>query len=408
MSYFNNVSINFADTASIDSFSRLRVSLPTGLFDAQMTYNLAPLIFESIASGANATVTHNTVNRDALMTFNTTPTGGQAFMQSYEFIPYQPGKSQLAFITFNMEGGVADCLKFAGLSDGINGFEFQLNGTTPQMVLYSNSGNGTQTIVQDNWNIDKLNGTGTSGKVIDFSKVQIFVIDFQALYVGRVRVGFDIDGLVYYVHEFLHSNEIEDPYIQTANLPIRCGMTCTGTVSTTMNFICSSVISEGGASEVRGRGHSIEGSGTAGNNTRAHILSLRPKTTFNSLTNRTKFDLDSVSFLVTGTNPVLFEVVLGQAITGTTTYTDVNTNYSAFEYNNAGTISGSPGLVIYSSYTADTDKASAAAITDVNSRYPITLDLSGAVRSLGTISILATGLGGTSACRALFNWREIR
>ena len=32
----------------------------------------------------------------------------------------------------------------------------------------------------------------------------------------------------------------------------------------------------------------------------------------------------------------------------------------------------------------------------------------GAVRILGTLTLIATGLGGASAMRASFNWREIR
>lgn len=38
----------------------------------------------------------------------------------------------------------------------------------------------------------------------------------------------------------------------------------------------------------------------------------------------------------------------------------------------------------------------------------MTLDAAGAVRPLGTLSVVATGIGGTSACRAVLNWREIR
>jgi hypothetical protein len=407
MSYFNEVSIGFADSASTDAFSRLRVSQPEGLFDTQFTYNLSPLTFEAVTNGSGATVTHDATNRNALMTFSSTPTGGKAFMQSYEYIPYQPGKSQSAFVTFNMNSGVSNVVKFAGLSDGVNGIEFQMNGTTPQFVIYSGTGNGNQIVSQSAWNVDKLNGTGVSGINIDFSKVQILVIDLQALYVGRVRVGFDINGLVYHAHHFEHANVITTPYFQTANLPVRCGMTCTGTVSTTMNFICSSVVSEGGSPESRGRGFSVEGTATAGNATRVHILSIRPQTTFNSISNRAKFELDSINMLVTGTVPVLWELCIGQAISGTTAFTSVNSTYSGFEFNTAGTISGSPTIVVANGYCGR-DTGASAIFKNVTTKYPITLDASGAIRSLGTLSVLVTGTTATSACRCSLNWREIR
>jgi len=412
MSYFNSVSINFADTASIDAFSRLRVSQPQGLFDTQFTYNLSDLTFEQITSGSGASVAYDSTNRMALMTFASTATGGKAYMQSFEYVPYQPGKSQSAFVTFNMNGGVTNVTKFAGLSDGTNGIEFQMNGTTPQLQIYSGTNNGNQIVNQSSWNLDKLNGSGSSGITLDSSKVQILVIDFQALYVGRVRVGFDVGGLVVYAHEFKHANSIITPYFQTANLPVRCGMTCSGTVSTTMNFICSSVISEGGSPEQRGRNFSQEGTVSAASGTRTHILSIRPKTTFNSLTNRIKFELDSLSIAVTGTSPVEWELCLGQAISGTTTFNDVNATYSAFQFNTAGTISGNPTLVIATGYCPGTGGGSGAAGTSIfqglASKYPITLDSAGVIRSLGTLSVIVTGIGGASATRVTLNWREIR
>jgi hypothetical protein len=408
MAYFERTQVQAADSPSIDAFSRWRVSNPTGLFDAQFTYNLNPLLFEAVTAGTGATVTHDATNRQAVCTFSSTATGGQAYMQSYEFMRYQPGKSQLVFVTFNMNGGTANCLKFAGYSDGNNGVEFRLNGTTPQIAILSDTATGDDIKAQADWNLDKLDGTGVSGLNLDFSKVQILVIDLQALYVGRVRVGFDVGGIVYYAHEFLHANVDTAPYAQTVNLPIRCGMTCTGTVSTTVNFICSSVISEGGTDSTAARTFGIEGSGTAGSGTRAHILSVRPKLTFNSITNRIGFQLDSVTVGNNGTRLVFWELCLGQAISGTTTYTDCNATYSAFEYNTAGTISGSPAIVIASGYVS-ASSGSGTATRELLSRYPITLNAAGdAVRALGTLSLIATGIGGTSDVRATFNWAELR
>jgi hypothetical protein len=408
MAYFERTQILAADSPSIDAFSRWRVSNPTGLFDAQFTYNLNNLLFEQVTAGTGAAIAHDATNRMAVMTFASTPTGGQAYMQSYEYFRYQPGKSQLIFLTFNMIETAANCIKFAGYSDGANGIEFRLNGTAPQIAILSDTDKGDDIKAQADWNLDTMDGTGASGITLDFTKVQILVIDLQALYVGRVRVGFDVGGIVYYAHEFNHANVDTVPYIQTVNLPVRCGMTCSDTVSTTMDFICCSVISEGGSDSTAARTFGVEGDGTAGSGTRAHILSLRPKTTFNSLTNRTSFALDSVTVGNAGGRLVFWELVLGQAITGTTTYTDCNATYSAFEYNTAGTISGSPAIVIASGYVGQNSGASTATRTLLN-RYPITLNAAGtAARALGTLSLIATGIGGTSAVRVTFNWAEIR
>lgn len=399
--------VSFADTENLDSFGRLRISQPEGVFNSQFTNDLSPLLFEQITNGSGATITHDSTNRSALMTFSSTPTGGKSYMQSYSYHRYQPGKSQLIRTTFNFIESIANCLKFTGYSDGVNGIEFQLSGTTKQFVLYSGTGLGNQTITQSNWNIDKLDGTGTSGKTLDITLQNHFVIDLQALYTGRIRVGFDIDGKIVYAHQFLYANTIATPYIQTANLPIRVGMTCTGTVSTTMRFTCSSVISEGGQEILNGYEFAQEGTVTAGSGTRTHLLSIRPKTTFNGIVNRGRIDFLEIDLLVTGTNNLKWELVLGQALT-TPTYTDVNTTYSAVEYIQAGTLSGNPAIVIDNGYVAASNQTKGTDTMRLTSQYAITLDASGAVRALGTISLLVTGIGGTTAVNGSLKWSEIR
>jgi hypothetical protein len=402
--------VSIKDSANLDAFSRLRVSNPLILFNSQLTYDLAPIILEQITNGTGATIAHDATNRYALMTFASTPTGGKSYMQSYEYLPYQPGRSQLIFVTFNMIAAVANVLKFAGYSDGVNGIEFQLDGTTKQFVIYSASSAGNETVTQSSWNLDKLDGTGASGFTLDITKTQILVIDIQALYVGRVRIGFDIGGNIIYAHEFLHANLFASPYIQSANLPVRCGMTCTATVSTTMNFICSAVISEGGTEDINVFGYTFQQDsgaisvGTGG----THMLSLRPRTTFNGITNRTRVAYIDVEIYNAGNQPIQWQLCIGQAISGTTTYNDVNSTYSSSEYNILGTLSGSPAVVIDGGYVASSGGAKGVTNTAIVSRYPITLNQAGAARALGTLTLKATSLSGTQTVYASIKFREIR
>lgn len=406
MSYFS--AIRFEDSGSLDAFSRLRVSQPDLVFDCQLTYNLQPLLLEPIVSGSGAAISHDATNRMAILTFASTPTGNSSILQTFEHFRYQPGRSQIVFATFNFLSAVANTTKFVGYSDGTNGIELRQTGSAISLNLLSATGSGNQTVAQASWNIDPMNGSGSSGITLDFTKTQILVIDFQALYVGRVRIGFDIDGILYYVHEYNNANSLSVPYIQSANLPVRCGMTSQGTVSTTMNFICCAVLPEGGAQSLFGYGFTQEGTVSASSGARTHLLSIRPKTTYNSIVNRTRFILDTSEFIVTGSNPVRWELCLGQAISGSTGFTDVDSTYSAFEFNTAGTISGSPTVVIASGYISASNQTKGTTSSIIQNRYPITLDAAGAVRSLGTLSLIVTGIGGASATRGSFNWREIR
>lgn len=404
LSYIPNQAISIYDGPNLDAFSRLRISNPYNLFNSHFEYDLNPLLFDTNVSGTGSTLTHDATNRTALMTFSSTPTGGNCWMQSFDYFRYQPAKSQLILLSYNFIAQVANCLKFVGYSDGVNGIEFQNNGTTNQWVIYSSTGNGNQTVTQANWNIDKLDGTGKSGINLSISNTNLAIIDLQALYVGRVRVGYDIQGQIVYCHEFNHANQIALPYIAYASLPVRAGMTCTGTVSTTMRFICASVVSEGGQDMTTAYNFSAGATVTAANNTDTYCFSLRPRTTFNGITNRVKINFLHLDFGVTGANNVFWKLCIGQALT-TPTFANVNTTYSTMQIDTAGTLSGSPAIVVDSGFATSNRSATS---TSVLTRYPITLDRTGAVRNLGTLSLIVQGQGGNSAVSVQANWQEER
>jgi hypothetical protein len=412
MYYGSGNGISFGDSPSVDAFSRLRVSNPLILFNSQLTYDLAPIVLQQITSGTGASITHDSINRCANISISGIGASGSAYMQSYEYLPYQPGRSQLIFITFNMKDVNSGVLKFAGYSDGDNGIEFQLQSDgTKRFVIYSDTNLGDEFVNQSSWNLDKLDGSGLSGITLDITKTQILVIDIQALYAGRVRVGFDIGGQIIYAHEFLHANLSSYPYIQTANLPVRCGMTGTpADVGTDMEFICAAVISEGGSEDINVYGYTFQQDtgavsvGTGG----THMLSLRPRTTFNGITNRTRVAYIDVEIYNGGNQPVHWQLCIGQDISGTTTYNNVNATYSSSEYNILGTLSGSPTIVIDGGYVASQGAAKGVTNTAIISRYPITLNAAGAHRSLGTLTLKATSLSGTQTCYAAIKFREIR
>lgn len=397
-----------ADTPLFDAFGRMRVADPEFLFDANFQYDLAPLLFDQFTSGSGATITYDTQDRAAIMAFAATPAGGESYMQTFEHFRYQAGRSQLIFATGSWVESAANVIKFLGYSNGTDGIEYRLNGSTPQFAILSSTTTPTEVVNQVNWNIDPMDGTGPSGLTLDITQGFILAIDFQWLSLGRVRLGFDIDGIVIPCHEFNHANLTNAPYMATGNLPVRAGMTCSDTATTSMIFICASVASEGGEPDLGGFSFAQEGTAPAADGVATHILSLRPKTSFNSLSPYVTFVLERLDFLVTGADPVKWELVLSQNITGTTTFNDVNTTYSTFEYNSAGTADGAPAVVIASGYVAASRNITAGISQLVAQKFPITLDSQGAQRALGTLSLLVTGIGGASACRATMNWREIR
>jgi len=411
MSVFSNV--GFKDTGALDAFSRLRTSFPNSLFGVQNQYDASPLQMESGATGTGVTPTHSANSR--MVTVSATAGSGTSYVQSYQYVPYEPAKSHYIAMTGVFGTGVANTTVDFGYFDANNGVIFRQNGITNLQLILRTSTSGSVSdsniVAQSAWNIDKMDGTGSSGITLDVTKAFILVVDLQFLGMGRVRVGFDIDGVMYYVHEFLNANVLSVPYMQTATLPIQMLVTATSSGSTkTSYFKCATVISEGGNMHQYGFDFGTpEGTVTAANGARTHILSIRPKTTFNSLTNRSHFKMSDIHLIVTGNNHVFYELVIGATFSVDPTYADVNTSYSAFEYGTGGTYSAlTSGLVIKSGYVAATAGAKESLADEVSALYPITLDRAGAVRSLGTMSLLVTGIGGTSATRASFHFHETR
>lgn len=408
----SNVAVALGDSANLDAFSRLRVSNPTSMFSTQMQYNAGGLQMESGATGTGAAGVHSADTR--MVALSCTAGTGTSFIQSFRYISYQPLKSHEIAVTGVLGAAVAGAVVDVGYFDLANGIFLRQNGTSGLQFVRRTSTSGSvvdNAVSQSSWNLDKLDGTGTSGITLDVTTSFILFMDLQFLAMGRVRIGFDIGGCLIYCHEFLNANVIAVPYMQTGTLPIQMLITATATGSTkTAYFKCAAVNSEGGF-EQAGSFHfsTPEGTVTAASGARTHILSVRPRTTFNSITNREDFILDTVDLLVTGSNPVFWELCIGATFTVAPTYANVNATYSAFDYGTGGTFDNlTSGLVIASGYISSSATAKGSTSRDATLRYPITLDRAGAVRALGTLSLLVSGIGGTSATRAAINYSEVR
>jgi len=77
-------------------------------------------------------------------------------------------------------------------------------------------------VAQQDWNIDKADGTGPSGFNLDINKIQMAYIDYSWYGAGKIRFGFkDANGHVKYMHSFLHNNRLEEAYMRSGNIPAR-------------------------------------------------------------------------------------------------------------------------------------------------------------------------------------------
>lgn len=407
----NNVSTQFGDSPSVDSFGRLRVSDPVTLFDSQLQYDKQPFLWVEKTVGT-ASITH-LPNESAVNLTLGTASGDRIVRQTREYFRYQPGKSQQVKATFAFGAQQTGTEKLVGYGDDNNGvFVGQDGGGT--FVLLRSKVTGTvsdaRKVYQADWNMDAMDGTGPSGITLDSTKTQILVTDIEWLGVGRVRVGLVHEGGINYVHEFLNANINDTTYMTTANLPIRYEIKNTETVGAapTLKQICAEVESEGGQQDLSAFPFSLaledvsipNGIGNA-----IVVFAARHQLTFNSIENRAKFGPIDYTVHADG-GRVVTRVLYNPTITGGTW---VSTITESIMESNATATGFSNGLQIASAIADAGGFAQAqpaATQGTIASRLPFGLDVDGANPIPLALIAWANTTGVTASFT--FNWEEVR
>ena len=233
-----------------DAFGRMRVSANNMLLDSKFNFDKWPLLWdEKLTAGGTATLSTDAACINLAVT---AAAGDIAHRQTFEYFRYRAGQSQLIDATFVMGTAVAGIVKEIRYGDAENGIILQQNGLTTNLLIRSKASGVVvdNAVAQTSWNADVFDGTGSadnpSGILIDWTKAQIMVIDLQWLGVGAVRIGFNIDGMLYYAHEFRHANAVTDVYMSTASLPVGYYIeNVSGAAGSNLRQICSSVTREG-------------------------------------------------------------------------------------------------------------------------------------------------------------------
>jgi hypothetical protein len=324
MTYFN--AIRYSDSGSLDAFARLRTSFPFTIFDSKQLNDKAPLFWDEVISGGSATSTHSTT--DAATTMAVVNNGEYVIRQTKNRFNYQPGKSQLVIMTgvMSTETNVTKRIGYFNSSivaphtADFDGVYFENDGTN---VSINTAKNGTiDKITQGNWNVDKMDGNGPSKITIDWSKAQIFFIDFEWLGVGRVRFGLFVNGIPYYIHADNHANFVSSVYMSSPNHSCRYEIRSTGGSGSLMH-ICSTVQSEGGLDQnglVFSAGHTNTNSLITTNTTDIFALvGIRLKTTHFGSTVIPK----RISIAISSASDFRWALYLNPIVGGTFTYNDI-------------------------------------------------------------------------------------
>jgi len=357
---FSNA-MRFDDTPNLDAFSRLRVSQPLTLFDSKQIHDNQPLFWDDQQESGSGTTSVHSVNAARTRMGVALNTAGKRTRQTFMRFTYHPGKSQLVVMTTLLSGGGSGITASVGAFDDDNGIFFSsIDGTLKAVIRSNVTGTPVDTAIsQSSWNKDKMDGSGPSGQTIDPTKTQILWFDFEWLGVGRIRFGFKIDGIFILAHQVLNANALDVVYMSTPNLPLRYQIENDGTgAATTMDHLCSTVISEGGKSEL-GVLRCVSTGGThvdvATENIIYAILGIRLKSTHLGA------DIEIVSADIaehTGSKFLEWMLILNGTVAGPPTWGDeTNSAIQTFTGATANTVTG--GTVIGGGHFASANKGGA-------------------------------------------------
>jgi hypothetical protein len=275
--------------------------------------------------------------------------------QTKQRFNYQSGNSHLIELTYSNIAPQTNVLKRVGYfsSSIVAPYDTTLDGDFIEslsgivyLCIYR-SGTEILKVPQSSWNIDKMDGTGASGVTLDFTKGQIFEIDFLWLSLGRVRFGFNIGGQIITVHEHNTANVSDNTYMSSPNQPIRYEIRSTGGTGT-LKHICSTVKTEGndvtlGIDTALGIYASTTNYALSG--TRYAALGVRLKSTHLDVS----VGVSSIALLGSSNDDYHWELLLNPTVTGVFTYNAVSN--SAVEYAiGLGTPTASGGYLMASGY----------------------------------------------------------
>ena len=391
------VDMALGDSPSIDAFDRLRVANPVTIFDSILSYDKQPIIWwEQIDGGA--TSVHQPLEAAVKMSVSTS--GDRVIRQTKEFFRYQPGKSQFILMTWVCDSADPNVRRRVGYFETNNGiFYEEVNGESFIVLRSGVTGSVVDTrIAQADWNKNTF-------PELDPSKTQILAIDLQWLGVGRVRVGFVIDGILTYAHEFLNANVRDVVYMTTGQLPARIELEATGAIAATYNFwgICTSVMSEGGIDEGLGFPFAANtGAPASYSGTRVPLMSIRPKATFNGIINRVQTIQREIQAVNTGNGTAVIEVIHNGILTGPT-WLSVSPD-SSLEYDVSATaITGGHSVLAF--YVAASNQSAAAIGAQLRGKYPLSLDIDG-LNPINLSAVVTTY--GTCVVGMAGSWQEYR
>jgi hypothetical protein len=280
-----------------DVLGRLKVTLHQNVYEADFEYGTQPLRWEAVINNISGGCSVTQVPNSGGVRMRLGTSGGDVTIrQSRPYHRYQPGKTMFMATGCNFGTALTGNIQRVGFFDDANGVFFEQSVVTPDnpfgiYAVVRTDTNGT--VRETRYGIDQWNGDRATLSTIDFTRIQMFWIEYGWYGAGATRWGFWLNGEPIIGHQIGWGNfnnaqqggAQQGPWARTGNLPVRYEQRNTqGTTAINdMYHWGVSVIVEGGRDEQRGFTYaygmapSVPTRSVAASSTRYPVMSIRSR-----------------------------------------------------------------------------------------------------------------------------------
>jgi len=317
-------------------FGELSVAELTPIIQIYFSYNNNPQLSETTITGTG-TIT----NSNSMVVASTGASiNSSAIWNTIKTTKYQAGEGLTLRFTGVFTAGVVGNDQLVGAFDTSDGVGFGFNGTN--FALFKRSNSSTTWVNQTAWNIDILDGTGTSGININFGDGfgNVFQVSYQ--YLGFGAIDFFVEnpttGFFVLVHIIRFPNTSTIPSFGIPVFPL--SIQSVNTTNNTDIIVKSGSLMAGIEGKLIYSGPQENNSWLSvavGNGTETLISAYRVMTTFEARSNHTLVYPTFFSFATGATDkPQILRIRKASTFTGPT-WTDIETGVSTVEELTAGT-----------------------------------------------------------------------
>lgn len=368
--------------------------------DISMSFYLGRFLdetLENIVGGGTIT------DDDAQLTLSTFTAGDEVEFQTRNAIIHQAGfDAQAMFsVAFSIYTGTDAVVEQSiGVFDGSDGWTISAKGDQLS-VAYFSKGTMVAEVIQADFNLDKVDGSGVSGFKVVIDHLNMFRVQYT---LGILPTTFEIWGGAQSgwlpIHTVDLVNQFSDiPLIQNPHLPIRI---ISKVISGTPDIPI--VVRTGGLyggtfggerSRADSTGFAVgNGADIPAQGTETGLMAIRNKTIFRGLTNQIRIDVSDISVTSDGNKSVFFNLYVEPIITGAV-WVDVDTENSVVE-------------VAKNNFTFNGGRyAGSILVNKVDSEY-VQLDVAELRLNPDQILVIAGTSSSGSEIRCSMRWGELR